>query len=76
MRSSSEILLGILNDILDYSRVESGEIEVEDAVFDLHELVEDIVVLMQGRAREKNLALELSIADRVPAAGDGRSARS
>ena len=48
MRSSSEILLGILNDILDYSRVESGEIEVQRAVFDLHELVEDIVVLMQG----------------------------
>ena len=71
MRSSSEILLGILNDILDYSRVESGEIEVQHAVFDLHELVEDIVVLMQGRAREKNLALELSIADGVPAAVTG-----
>ena len=71
MRSSSEILLGILNDILDYSRVESGEIEVEHAVFDLHELVEDIVVLMQGRAREKNLVLELAIADGVPTAVAG-----
>ena len=71
MRSSSEILLGILNDILDYSRVESGEIEVERSVFDLHELVEDIVVLMQGRAREKNLALDLAIADGVPAAVTG-----
>ena len=71
MRSSSEILLGILNDILDYSRVESGEIEVESAVFDLHELVEDIVVLMQGRAREKGLALDLEIAKGVPAAVTG-----
>ena len=71
MRSSSEILLGILNDILDYSRVESGEIEVDNAVFDLHELVEDIVVLMQGRAREKNLALDLEIASGVPAAVTG-----
>ena len=71
MRSSSEILLGILNDILDYSRVESGEIEVESAVFDLHELVEDIVVLMQGRAREKELALDLAIAGGVPAAVTG-----
>ena len=71
MRSSSEILLGILNDILDYSRVESGEIEVQSAVFDLHELVEDIVVLMQGRAREKNLVLELAIAGDVPAAVTG-----
>ena len=68
MRSSSEILLGILNDILDYSRVESGEIEVEHAVFDLHELVEDIVVLMQGRAREKDLVLDLAIPEGVPAA--------
>ena len=71
MRSSSEILLGILNDILDYSRVESGEIEVESAVFDLHELVEDIVVLMQGRAREKDLALDLALAAGVPAAVTG-----
>ena len=71
MRSSSEILLGILNDILDYSRVESGEIEVDNAVFDLHELVEDIVVLMQGRAREKNLALGLTIDEGVPAAVTG-----
>ena len=71
MRSSSEILLGILNDILDYSRVESGEIEVDNAVFDLHELVEDIVVLMQGRAREKDLALELTIGEGVPAAVTG-----
>ena len=71
MRSSSEILLGILNDILDYSRVESGEIEVESAVFDLHELVEDIVVLMQGRAREKELVLDLAIAEGVPAAVTG-----
>ena len=71
MRSSSEILLGILNDILDYSRVESGEIEVDNAVFDLHELVEDIVVLMQGRAREKDLALDLTIDKGVPAAVTG-----
>ena len=71
MRSSSEILLGILNDILDYSRVESGEIEVDNAVFDLHELVEDIVVLMQGRAREKDLALDLTIDEGVPAAVTG-----
>ena len=71
MRSSSEILLGILNDILDYSRVESGEIEVDNAVFDLHELVEDIVVLMQGRAREKDLALDLTIDAGVPAAVTG-----
>ena len=71
MRSSSEILLGILNDILDYSRVESGEIEVESAVFDLRELVEDIVVLMQGRAREKDLALGLAIAEGVPTAVAG-----
>ena len=71
MRSSSEILLGILNDILDYSRVESGGIEVDNAVFDLHELVEDIVVLMQGRAREKDLALDLTIDEGVPAAVTG-----
>jgi len=67
IRSSGEILLGILNDILDYSKIESGEIAAQHVDFDLHELAEDVAALMQGRAREKGLTLTLRISEDVPA---------
>ena len=74
VRSSGRILLGILNDILDYSKVESGEIAVENDGFDLRQLIEDIAALMQGRARQSGIRLSVGIADAVPAAvrGDQR----
>jgi two-component system sensor histidine kinase TorS len=66
IRSSSRTLLGILSDILDYSKIESGEIHIEPADFDLRQLVEDIVAVMRFRAVEKDLALTAAIADDVP----------
>ena len=60
-------MLGILNDILDYSKIESGEIVAQHVDFGLHELAEDVVALMQGRAREKGLTLTLRITEDVPA---------
>ena len=66
VRSSGRILMGILNDILDYSKVESGEIVAENEAFDLHGLIEDITALMQGRAREYDIDLTLEIAEGVP----------
>ena len=56
IQSSSQTLLGILNDILDYSKIETGEILLEPRDFDLRQLVEDIQALMRFRATEKGLA--------------------
>ena len=74
VRSSGRILMGILNDILDYSKVESGEIQVEHEDFDLKQLIEDITALMQGRARESGIALAVGMSDDLPAVvrGDQR----
>ena len=66
IQSSSQTLLGILNDILDYSKIESGEILLEPHDFDLPQLVEDIQALMRFRATEKGLKLDTQIADDVP----------
>ena len=66
IQSSSQTLLGILNDILDYSKIETGEILLEPRDFDLGQLVEDIQALMRFRATEKGLGLETRIADDVP----------
>ena len=66
IQSSSQTLLGILNDILDYSKIETGEIHLEPRDFDLRQLVEDIQALMRFRANEKGLGLETRIAGDVP----------
>ena len=66
IQSSSQTLLGILNDILDYSKIETGEILLEPRDFDLRQLVEDIQALMRFRATEKGLRLKTQIAGDVP----------
>ena len=66
IQSSSQTLLGILNDILDYSKIETGEILLEPRDFDLRQLVEDIQALMRFRATEEGLRLETRIAGDVP----------
>ena len=66
IQSSSQTLLGILNDILDYSKIETGRILLEPRDFDLRQLVEDIQALMRFRATEKGLGLETRIAGDVP----------
>ena len=75
IQSSSQTLLGILNDILDYSKIETGEILLEPRDFDLRQLVEDIQALMRFRATEKGLGLETRIADDVPSFVKGDSGK-
>lgn len=74
VRSSSQTLLGILNDILDYSKVESGEVQIMPENFELRQLLDDIVVLMRFRAVEKKTCLGVVVDDDVPKVlyGDAR----
>lgn len=57
--NSAEALLGIVNGILDFSKVEAGKIELEIVSFDLHEALEEVLDLMAVKARQKNLELML-----------------
>jgi PAS domain S-box-containing protein len=77
IESSGEGLLTILNDILDYSKIEAGRIELEVAPFDLRACIADALDLFAGRAREKSLVLESHFGAHVPAyiAGDATRIR-
>lgn len=57
VRESGEALLTVVNDILDISKLEAGKIELEVIDFDLLNTIENVVALMVGKAREKNLDL-------------------
>ena len=57
VRSSGEILLHLVNDILDYSKYEAGELELEAQPFDLRQAIEASLDLMAARASDKGLNL-------------------
>jgi signal transduction histidine kinase/DNA-binding NarL/FixJ family response regulator len=65
-RSSAESLLVILNDILDYSKLEAAKVELDVVDFSPEQVVDDIVSLFQSRAKSKGLSIDLSIASNVP----------
>jgi PAS domain S-box-containing protein len=75
IESSGDSLLTIINDILDYSKIEAGRIDLEVAPFALRECVDDALDLFAGRAREKQIQLAATVAPDVPAYAAGDAAR-
>ena len=63
VRTSADYLLGILNDILDVSKLEAGRVELEEVDFNLEALVEDVVELLSARALEKSLEIACFLDD-------------
>ena len=59
-RESGELLLSIINDILDYSKMEADKLSLDHRPFDLHELLDQAVELLKPQAVAKDLFLELS----------------
>src|SRR2546427_10544974 len=75
VRSSSEALLMILNDILDYSKIEAEHLELESIPFDVSKVVHATASLLAVRAREKHLELLADVAPEVPRAVRGDPTR-
>lgn len=75
--ASSEILLEQTNEALDINRIEAGTLQVTPQVFDLHEMVSDLVAVLDPLAREKRLDLSLDFQDamRVDFYGDSNRIR-
>ncbi len=57
IRSSGEALLVIINDILDYSKIEAERLTLYPEPFDLERTIHEVVMLLQPRAREKGIDL-------------------
>ena len=72
VRMSADSLLAVINDILDYSKIEAGKIEMEVIDFNLHNCVEEVLKTLALVADEKGLELLCDIAADVPewVAGD------
>ncbi len=64
--SSASMLLALLNDVLDLSRMESGQYAIENRPFSLRKLVEEIAILLRPNAATKSLQLNCQVADSLP----------
>lgn len=72
---SSTILLGLLNDVLDISKIEAGKLQLETEKYALRPLVREVVELFEPMAQEKSLAVNVEFAPDVPEALYGDSQR-
>jgi len=57
IQSYSSALLRVINDILDFPKIEAGQLKLETADFDLRKQVESVAEILNGRARVKNLEI-------------------
>lgn len=65
IRASGEALSGVINDILDLSKIEAGRMELTPVLFDLNEVLSRVSVLMSVSAGEKDLELVIDVDPRV-----------
>ncbi len=63
---SGQALLTILNDILDYSKLEAGKLDVETVDFDLRRVAEGVSALLESRAVEKGIGFQVSVDPDLP----------
>ena len=66
IKSSAEALLVIINDVLDYSKIEAQRLELKPKAFDLHETIRDVLMLLMPTARAKGIDLMSSFDAQLP----------
>ena len=68
LRSSSRVMLGLVEDVLDFSKIEAGKVVVEKTDFDLHALVNSTCRIVSAQAAAKGVDFVVSIMPEVPPA--------
>jgi len=71
LRSSSRVMLGLVEDVLDFSKIEAGKVVLEKADFDLHALVNSTCRIVAAQAMAKGVEFVVSILPEVPPAVRG-----
>lgn len=66
VKDSADILLRLLNDILDFSRIEAGKFNLDNTSFGLRHTLDDTIKALSARASEKGLEVALDVANDVP----------
>lgn len=66
IKNAGKVLLGIINDILDYSKIDSGKMEIVNEEYAVASVVNDVYNMIEVKAKEKNLKLDMVINPQIP----------
>lgn len=66
IQNAGQTLLSLINDILDLSKIESGKLEILPTEYDFSSLVHDVVNMIEMKARDKGLTLNLYVEEGIP----------
>lgn len=66
VHTSGKHLLALINDILDLSKVEAGHLEIERSRCAAHRVVQEVLQILDQRARDKSIALEFAVDGEIP----------
>jgi PAS domain S-box-containing protein len=75
LKFSAENLMTLINDVLDFTKIETGNIELEKAPVDLRDMINGVTSSMQYKALEKGIYLKGSVEEAIPAVVIGDRAR-
>src|SRR6201992_1780878 len=75
VKSSGDALLSLIEELLDYSKIEAGKIDLEHRPFALAALIEDIMELLAPRAQARQLEIAAYVDERLPSEVIGDAAR-
>src|SRR6478735_4613478 len=75
VKTSGEALMALIEELLDYSKIEAGKLDLEQRPFALSALIEDITELLAPRAQAKQLEIAAYVAERLPLEVVGDAAR-
>ena len=66
IRDAGQVLLSVINDILDLTKIESGKMEIKPAPYRLHDLINDVGTMVRVRAEQKGLAYVQKLDPSIP----------
>ena len=75
VKTSGDALLSLIEELLDYSKIEAGKIDLEHRPFALAAMIEEITELLAPRAQARNLEIAAFVDERLPTAVIGDAAR-
>lgn len=75
IQQSGEHLLNLINDILDYSKMDAGKLDLEDHEFDIHDVSRNVLEMNNVNAKKKSIDLVLNFEESVPRYRSGDIAR-
>lgn len=75
IKASAEVLVGIINDVLDLSKIESGKMELVNENYHIRTLLDNVFNMINVKAKEKRLTFTHTVADDIPSVLYGDAVR-